>query len=217
MKYIVVTSLSLLSISCTTCEKASTETHVEKQNKAAITLNTEALVLFDGVSGLIDKVTIRDMVYIGKEITKIQKGGLDKVGKYSYNGKKYTLKQLALLEKKLEEEKNTQNTRLLKELLDQALKDFNTITNPFLAKAQGTKSLMIKLINEWAHKSNRLNSGLLRWGNLSSTEKEALKNNVKTLQSLDILCDDLRDFLLTLIRSCPKAWSSYQDWIKHSK
>ncbi|MBA3954625.1 hypothetical protein H0X48_04890 [Candidatus Dependentiae bacterium] len=170
-----------------------------------VTLKAESLALLDGIPGLIDEHKIHDIIYIGRAITQIQAGSSNKSGKYSYNGKLYTLHQLVALEK--------ENKNQLKGMVPVVIADFEKVTSPFLAKAQGTKHFMIKLIAEWCSKAGRSTSGLLEWAHLNSgSEKEVFHRSIKTLQDLDTFCDDLLHFLKDLVRSCPKARDRYDRW-----
>ena len=67
-----------------------------------ITLKSHILHLIDGVSFMIDEYAIYDMIYMGNKIKGmlfgIENENKHKVGKYQFNGKKYTLIELAKLE-----------------------------------------------------------------------------------------------------------------------
>lgn len=68
------------------------------------------------------------------------------------------------------------------------------------------QKITIKIIHNWAHKSDRNNSILLRWGN--EDEKEMLRS-LSAHQFKD-MCIDLKTFLYDLIASCPIAREEFK-------
>lgn len=197
--------LYVLFVCIQTQALASFDCSTKGFNYSPVTLKAESLALLDGIPGLIDEHKIHDIIYIGRAITQLQAGSSNKKGRFAFNGKQYTLHQLVELEK--------QNKSQLKPMIPVVVADFEKITTPFLAKAQGTKHFMIKLIAEWCSKAGRSTSGLLEWAHLNSgTEKEVFHRSIKSLNDLDVFCDDLLHFLKDLVRSCPKARDRYDRW-----
>lgn len=181
--------------------------------KRKINLNSGLLKLVDGKPGLMDQYCVRDIMYIGRELTKLQLGiettSKKRIGKYKFNGRLYTLKELVKLEEKLIKAKDT---KAVEQLFYMVGSDFRDITRPYLLKARENKSITLKIISNYCKVANRTESYLLKWGEGSGNEKELFLKYVKTLKDIDIFCTDLLNFLVTLVHNCPKGYAKYIEW-----
>lgn len=150
------------------------------------------------------------------------RGAKERIGKYEVHGKKYTLKQLVRLEKRVDElltQKNVteeQKSTLLKMKDDlqknfhQAKKDFIEASAPFLERVHFFKDLTFQIVQEWARKRGRHNSYLLEWGKYSQGEAELFDRLITNLSSLESFAEDLDDFLAAFAHNCPKAYAQFK-------
>lgn len=179
-----------------------------------INLDSGALDFVDGKKGLMDEYVIRDIMYIGREVTKLhlgmpKPGSKQRVGKYSYDNRLWTLKELVKLE---EDYRKSNKLNSLKKIFEVVTTDFRDITRPYLAVARANKKITLKLISDYCLKTNRPTSYLLRWADGHNNEKELFFANIKTFKDLDVFCSDLLSFLVTLVHNCPKGYQKYILW-----
>lgn len=91
--------------------------------------------------------------------------------------------------------------------LHEMIENFITFSESFLSKETPfIQKRVIKIIQNWAHKSGRHNSLLLHWG--SADEKELFRKI--SAAELGQFCIDLKNFLYDLMYSCPKAREQFK-------
>lgn len=95
--------------------------------------------------------------------------------------------------------------------LKMAISDFITANEPFALKMQGTKSMMLILVEEFCLKYRRPYSFLLEWSNVAEGQEViAFQRRMTSCTALDAFCDDLAEFLGALYLSCTKARAKYE-------
>ncbi|MGZ6250882.1 MAG: hypothetical protein ACXWL2_02540 [Candidatus Chromulinivorax sp.] len=130
---------------------------------------------------------------------------------YNYNGKSYSIKDLAKLENALAKTPQNQQTAELKKELAIALNyiqaDFLEIGEKFLINVKNTKDLMIALIEESCEQRENNDCYLLRWAHLKGEfdEKSVFRRDITSIRDFTIFCKDLVNFLSDFAHSCPKA------------
>jgi len=99
----------------------------------------------------------------------------------------------------------------LQKLLEKAKNDILVITRPHMSQAQELKDFVEQLLEEWAKKTNRIDSPLLRGleGNVEE-DVEAFKKAVTSFTHLDLFCKDMTNYISSIILSCPKAFAQYK-------
>lgn len=95
--------------------------------------------------------------------------------------------------------------------LKMAINDFIVANEPFALKMEGTKSMMLILVEEFCLKYRRPYSFLLEWSNVpEGQEVVAFHRKMTSCTALDEFCLDLAGFLEALYRSCEKARAKYE-------
>lgn len=90
--------------------------------------------------------------------------------------------------------------------LKMAIRDFVIANEPFALKMQGTKTMMLKLVEEFCLKYRRPYSFLLEWSNVDEGQEVIVfQRKMTSCRALDEFCTDLTDFLESLYYSCEKA------------
>lgn len=101
--------------------------------------------------------------------------------------------------------------RALDPCLQMAIADFVTANEPFALKMEGTKTMMLKLVEEFCLKYRRPYSFLLEWSNVDEgQEVVAFQKKMISCHALDEFCTDLTDFLEALYYSCEKARAEFE-------
>lgn len=187
-------------------------------------LKSKLIALVDGLSIGIDGPTIGLMLKVRKQIKDLQIGSLDKergrIGKYHFEGKLHSIRELAQLENQWEQEYLQANDKTLFEkrlqsahpILVQARKDYELLVIDFLELARGTKDIMVQLIEECCKNRNKPENCLLRdWSHTKEGDEiDSFHNNVTSFRIFDTFCTDIIDFLEDLINSCPKALAQFK-------
>lgn len=182
-----------------------------------ILLKSPVLHLIDGIPYAMDEYAIYDMIMIGHAIRELQNGKKDKTGqlsgKYEFDGRQVTLKELVELEEKCADKNDQQRCR---ELLEQVKDDYKRIMIKFAEKAKDTttKNIMTQLIQESCEVRNRKDSYLLSWSRQKDTDFDAMRNEIKTLKECNIFFTDFLNLFLDIIHSCPKGVKRYKEF-KH--
>lgn len=193
---------------------------ISNVTRARIKLTSKALNFVDGVKGAMDEYKIRDVVYIGREINKMQYGEPDKkdklkrVGMFKYKDQLYSLKDLVKLEASYVHQhpgKDPLQDPMFKETFEKIIFKFRDTVRPYLNEAKRFKKLTLELIKEYCGKTKKPKSHLLTWQE-SDNEQELFKKYIKSHKDLDIFCTDLTDFMETMIHNCPKGYKKYLAW-----
>ncbi|MCL5875199.1 MAG: hypothetical protein M1114_01875 [Candidatus Dependentiae bacterium] len=183
-----------------------------------IILESPIIRLIDGL-GIINGNRIGSMLQVRREVRRIKLGepqeGGEFVGLYEWNGKKYSVKGLAELEKMMQDANDAAGLRSLKPLLKDAKKDFIRWVMVFLGESEGAKGQMFLLIEEWSIKAKRHDSLLLRWAAAPAGEEERqFEKDIANFKIFDTFCTDLINFLEALMDSCPKAKAQFQEILR---
>jgi hypothetical protein len=102
--------------------------------------------------------------------------------------------------------------------LKMAIADFVTANEPFAITMQGTKGMMLILVEEFCLKYKRPYSFLLEWANVEEGQEiVAFQKKMTSCRALDEFCTDLTDFLEALYYSCEKARAEYEAQEKAKK
>ena len=145
-----------------------------------------------------------------------------RVGKYMLEGKYYSLKDLAIVEQRVnarlsltqltssQKEEAERVQRGLKKCLDQAKADFISTTASFLGQINQLKEFIVPILSEWAQKRGRTDSVLLEWSKTNQGEVEIFNNKIKDCNSLIQFGEDLEDFLAVFIHNCPRAYEQFK-------
>ena len=177
------------------------------QGEDKIVIKSDVLKIIDGTSF----VNIGEIVRFGIQIKTLWKGKKDRstgniIGLIEYEGQFYTVEQLALLEKS----PSALNMVALDEALNLAVEHFQSIAEPYLEQAKGTKKYMVALIEQWSKQRNKPDTALLEWSKQDNNEKEAFQENVQSFGNLNDFLEDLILFLTDFISSCPKSNEKYE-------
>ena len=184
-----------------------------------ITLEAEILAFVDGFPLGIDANKVGSIMRLRLELNKRRFGKTSAgiIGFYTFEGKKYTLQELAELEDQLMRSNSATDQKRLEALhayLEEMKSEFIELVKPLLLDARGAKSQMVILISEWSQKAHRHGSLLLEWATTKEGDEAVLSNpvyrRILTLKTFDQFCHDLTYFLETLLRNCPKACAQFK-------
>lgn len=135
-----------------------------------------------------------------------------KVGKYLFEGKKYSAQQLRKIEDKLGEKATPAQHQEIKTALKQMRNDFENISEEFKDIAKSSKSIMAYLIEESCQKRERGSDNLiLIWSKSNESEYALFDKHVRTIKDFEIFMTDLYNFLGDLVSSCPIAQQQFRD------
>lgn len=199
-----------------------------EDKQKVITLDSNLLKLVDGF--LINANTIELIRNYQRQILHIIYGTKEddgsRHGDYEFNGKKYTIHELSLVEQKMvnnpskySQEEYEKLINELQDLLKKAKDDFIEKSHKFRAIGAGSKHITSKLIEESCKKRGRRNSVLLVWANAPEDQEDMiLYQEAHTFLAFEQFCVDLLNFFDDLIHSCPKAQEKFkvrlQKWNK---
>ncbi|HRN78562.1 MAG TPA: hypothetical protein PLU71_04935 [Candidatus Dependentiae bacterium] len=193
--------------------------HIAGVHDTHITLESPVLKLFDGTAFGINADIIELIGLVRREINTMLVGNKTKnesyVGIYTYEGKQYTITELAALEQDTRSLGNTHRSRTIHELLDQVKKEFIAKVEPFMERARSTKHQMLILIEESTNKRNKKDNFLLKWADAPEGHEEAVfLKEIKSFTALVAFAQDLLDFLGDLVRSCPKGRAQFVERVQ---
>ena len=153
----------------------------------------------------IGMICLVDLIIRNMQFGIKQKNGA-RVGKYTFEGQKFSLKQLVLLEQDEVIMSNPERKAAFYTLLHTLKEEFKSIVQPSLQTARSTKKMSLELVKEWANKAQRTDTFLLKWSEAAyGQEFKLMDEQIVTFAGLNQLCDDLRHFQNAMIRSCPNA------------
>jgi hypothetical protein len=210
----------IFAISTLSLHADTHEAHTKKPSR--IILTSKVLKYIDGVKGAMDEYQIRNVMYIGRELNKMQFGIPDKkkpsvrIGMFSHKGRTYTIKDMARLEReylKQHPHENPMDNKDLKELFERASIQLRDTVKPYLQDARRFKRFTIELIREYCEKTKNPRSHLLNWEK-GNDEHELFLKYIKTHKDLNDFCTELSDFMAAMIYSCPKGFGKYLTWKK---
>ncbi len=179
--------------------------------------NIEKTIEFlDGHFGRIDGATIGILVHVAQKIKNLHHGAQNgkgvRIGSLEFEGKLYSVAELAELESKYP------NNPVLKELLIHAKKAFENLVNESMAHARGVKNSIIPLIRESCSRRNHKDSLLLTWADVpEGNETIIFHTEIQTFKALNDFCQHLTDFLGDLTESCPKAKEQFLREMQQAK
>lgn len=175
-----------------------------------MTLTNPFIHLLDGVTFMLDGVAIHQMLITLRKVMHMQAGqkdGTKMIGHYSFNNEKYSIKQLAEIEKLY-----PGNPQLLA-TLEFAKHDFIKTTEPFIKGIEPAKKLLLSLIDEFCQLRHRPDSVILAWTHAQSgCEAKVFNHEIQDFAKFNVFLNDLTLFLKDLIHSCPKAREQYKEW-----
>ena len=179
---------------------------------APITLESKVLQMVDGLSIGINATTIENITRFTRSILGILDGKHNedgiKVGLYSFQGKKYSVRELVPIERQIHEQlaQSAIKKTELDSCLNQIKADFVALSDEFKGVINGARSTMGILIEESCVKRGRTGSLLLIWAKTEEkNEKDLFTQHVKSVNDFNVFANDLLNFLGDLVRSCPKA------------
>lgn len=204
-----------------------------------VVLTSEMVHFLDGKAIGINAAVVKRMLQVRREIKKLQFGDQPQrgtpQGHYSFEGRIYSIHELALLESQLEmdyyqkeseyvQNRHTYTSELveleasyngiknkLKGTLAQARAEFEAKVAPFANTVRSAKDQMIVLITESCQKHNRADCFLLKWAEApDNTEMQYFHDQITTFKALDQFCTDFTHFLDDVMRSCPKAMAQFK-------
>jgi len=179
-----------------------------------IKFTNPVMKILDGVRFAFDGYNIGDMIFVIKKVKELAYGKLDRLtgtrtGTYTYDNDTYSIRALA----EIEAEIGTTDTQLRK-LFDQAMKDFISITEPYIEKARGTEEYTQVLVNEWMEKTGRDDSQLSNWNNAKAGEEVTeFKKSITNFKELYAFLEDLIGYLESLVHSCPKGCKQFKELV----
>lgn len=182
-----------------------------------IKLENPIIHALDGVTSAFDGNTIAGIMDVRKKLHVLHLGELDKetkkrVGSFVLNGKKYSIHELAIIEKKAIESNDTSKLQELNQLLNEAKREFLKMTEPFMESTRSAKKQVCELIKESCQKRNRMSSFILTWSELTNNEDQFFNNNIRSFAQLDEFLTHILDFLGDLTYSCPKGYKQFRIW-----
>lgn len=191
------------------------------QQQTPVALNPDIIAIIDGTSLGITGEFVGAIYNIIRKIQAMQlgdKNGTERIGSYTFEGERHTLKSLALRERELSRMlslfgcKQVCAAKLddLKAPLKKAQQDFKTIVAPFMDHARGAREPMCVLISESCIKRGVPRSLLLNWARTGDDEMASFDASVTTFERFDEFCTDLTNFLTDLVASCPKARAQFE-------
>ena len=169
----------------------------------------------------IDGEVIRDIRKYQFDIKKLLSGKLQtnrtRAGAYEYEGNKYSVQELAMLEQEVG------NNQQLQILLTQMRDDFVQISKPFEQAIRNARPILkrlvkesiLKRLEESSKEREKKDSLLNKWSECSTAnERELFERHLQTVQEFNIFLIDLYYFLTDIFESCPKARKQYDEWRK---
>ena len=181
-----------------------------ESNQQLIMLTNPFIHLLDGVTFMLDGVAIHQMLITLRKVMHMQSGqkeGTKTIGNYSFNNEKFSIKQLAEIEKIYPD-----NAQLLA-TLEFAKHDFIKTTEPFIKGIEPAKKLLLSLIDEFCERRHRLDSVILAWTHAQAgNEAKIFNHEIQDFATFNVFLSDLTLFLKDLINSCPKAREQYKEW-----
>lgn len=170
--------------------------------------------IIDGTPIGLNGYEIKKIIFTIREIEKMIHGTLNPLtkqhkGKYSFQGRLYTVKELMTLEKNIHTSSTNIQTEFIR-LLESVKEDFITTNEPYLEQIQTIKSIALKFMMEWALNHNREDCYMLSWAKeKNGHEFEALRKNITSFEKHYLFCNDLVSFLSDFATSCPRAWQQF--------
>lgn len=182
-----------------------------------IKLQSKAIELADGTIIKADQIEYTrkySRAMLAFMLGDLQPNGQRK-GKYNFNGKFYSVKDLSCLEQEIQnstDKKDLDTKAALQEVLTHAKADFIVQSSEFIENGRGAKQIMIILIQEDCQKRNRLDSFLLEWAKTKEGQESTMfERHINNFTDYYHFLADLINFLLDLVHSCPKAEAQFKD------
>jgi len=170
-----------------------------------IILKSYVIKSLDGVSPAFDGKTILDIAHLKVKFTNMNIGQLnrttnERVGLYSFNGKKCSIAELA------EIEKQKPNNPELNVILENIKVEFIKLNEKFIKQVQTFKGMVLTLMRESCQKRHIPHSFMLTCADTQAgQEEESFKRNMTSFVKLNHFLNDLCGFLQDIYDSCPKG------------
>jgi hypothetical protein len=192
--------------------------HPKKITLGAYDVELKHLIetFLDGTPFGINQNVMNVMMLVRQKLREMILGVQDPVTKtfkgiYLYKNNFYSVRELVVLESSISPEDHAEFYAVLAHVKE----DFERFVAPFIAQAEGTKSQMVRLIQDSCTQRKRNDSLLLRWAEEKSGQETSVFNTeINTFHDFAVFGMDLIHFLEDLMHSCPKAWSQFQNMMK---
>lgn len=182
-------------------------------------LSHTLLAMMDGNEVGIEQ--IHALIHVIKEILKRQVGvrsahSTERVGPYALRGTLHSITSLVTVEHAAIKEKDVATLDELQGMLDEVKKDFMVFMRPFLIEIyEMPRHVTHSLMREWADLHNRHDSLIFEWSRYKRLgDEEVFHHKVQTFNELNQFCSDLRSFLDDLIKSLPKSYQQYIEFVQ---
>ena len=152
-------------------------------NNNGIVLQSTALKSLDGICPAFDGETILNIVdlitkYMDMNLGKIDPKTKERIGIYSFRGKKCCVARLAEIEKEYAHDEQAKVE--LQVVLEEVKNNFIKLNEKFIKQIQGFKELVISIMRESCNKRNIAHSFMLSWADTQAgQETESFKVNMK--------------------------------------
>lgn len=184
-------------------------------------LHHKAIAVIDGTPFGLNGQEIVKMLHVLRKIKQMLHGikqadTNEYVGLYSYEGTMHSIQSLVQLEKMYRDTGDKEKLARLNILLAEIKEEFMTFMKPFVGDAQGSESLIVEIMEDWAEVFNRSHDCfLLTWGKQKEgAELQAFDTTISSFHKLHEFFTDLISFMESLIKSCPRGWKQYLELVK---
>jgi hypothetical protein len=124
---------------------------------------------------------------------------------FEFKGIKYNLKELVELEE------NYPDMRVeLHKILEEVIRTFELVSEPYLNQVKGARTFMVQLIEQWSKQVQKPHTYLLAWNKNDTNEKEHIRHDLTTLKAFNNFLEDLKLFLNDLAHSCKNSYAQYK-------
>lgn len=192
--------------------------HDAEHHRKHTIFNQTVINFIDGKSYGFDGPTCAMTLKARSEILTILDGKLiaekTRQGLYTYQGKKYSVRDLAELEAELLK-KGQPLSPELRNVLEIAKHDFVEKMHKFMEPARALKKHMIIMIEDFCRYYKLENSLLLKWGEAptEAAERAMFATSITSFDSLREFCIELTLFLKEFVASCPKGKEQFKQML----
>ncbi len=171
-----------------------------------ITIESDVMKLIDGNPSL----KAADFIELQDGIQRLRTGQNNALGQdnlISYNGKRFTFKQMVDFEKGGLLVEKGQLKKSAANALAEVHKKIDEVTKKYMRKARIFKSTLVKIIDQWSKQRKFPNTVLKQWSRQGDGhEIKQLAKLAGSFISTDGFLNHLSLFLIDLRNSCPKTF-----------
>jgi hypothetical protein len=189
---------------------------------SAVTLESPVLKRLDGIWPAFDGRAIFEIGKMARKYRIMCLGEIvdsrtkERVGLYTFQGKRYGLTELARIEQ--QNQHNEVAHKELSDILEVAKQEFCDINRKFIDQIQRFKPLVIQIMQESCQKRNVPHSFMLRWSNTQpGKEEESFKAKMNSITELEKFFNELINFFSDIVENCPKGMQQYKELIAQIK